>query len=245
LKDGKSIELVGETGLPVWHKVAVGSAAVSVGNDGKGPTAVHAVGKAVVLLTPPLPIERYSLSMEFKDIVGITMRSPKDVPTHRFGAIFGIVETRDPGGAYALSGFRTIFQDFAGTHPNEKMPLEFQHVLYGTPPGKPMVISCHTVGSHLLLPSRLIGSPGKWRKLRFEITPEFIDAFCVDDEGREKKYVRNPAPALNGYIRDDTASFCKEGNCQIEIPVWAPNRPVGIVCEEATVGMRNVRVDPR
>jgi len=183
--------------------------------------------------------------MEFKDIVGITMRGLQAAPTHRFGTIFGYTEQRGADGSGTYECFRAIFHDFASNRPEQEVSLDYQHVICGLPGlGEPPGVFSG-IGSKDFLPSRQIGGAGKWRTIRFDVSPGSVAAFWVFDDGQEENYAEYPTAELNRIIRTDAERYRKKVTTPIEFPEWAADRPIGIACESATVEVRKVRIVPK
>ena len=243
LKEGKTVTLVPETGLPVWSKFVAGHPTVDLPESLSGATGITSFGDSVVQISPNLPIPAYTVDFELRDVAGINVPGPGRAH-HEFGTIVGMTEALTISGKLLPFGYEVTWCDFdrelAFGRPNCDEYAKFGHNAYWEE--EPLI---HGLGSIAFKPSRTAAKPGIWRPVRFNVAPDRVDASWQLDNGMWKVFAVVDADKLKKMVAEAMSSLggaCKPAG---PLPDWSSERALGIRCNRATVGVRKVIVTPR
>jgi serine/threonine protein kinase len=235
VREGKAVTLVPETGLPRWHRLALGEERSKTYADRDQPLAVHTDGLALVELLPATQRRSYRLSA---DVRHETSRLNGAV-----GLYFGHSSRTTPEGTEHYF-FHLAFADEG----SEKAQVALNARAYGE---KNLEVFCNTLGLTGFT-GQLEGSPGPgqltrpWRRLVVERTPDQVRVFCdgvrlTGMVGRQPlEFLSRDAVALKA-----NSFFLRRPERQgYAPPQLAPEEGLGLYVFLGSASFRNVVLEP-
>ena len=256
LAAGKTITVIGETGLPVWHENVIGHAVVDLPEKLRGATGVTAFGRAVVQVTPAIPLPSYQVEVELEDVDCISTPGP-GVPHHEFGLIVASSKYATPDGPTICQGFEFSYHDldrataFGGRPPPSALKVDY--IVY--PSDQPSNRGAEGLTSKQFPPSRVPPARGAWRKLLVRVTPGGMEAFFETTPRPANGATNAPlaltalrrlaASELTEHVQEYQKGLAAPLNLQAPTPqAWRSQGAIAITCDSATVGVRNLKILP-
>jgi hypothetical protein len=88
--------------------------------------------------------------------------------------------------------------------------------------------------------------PGKWRKVRVDVTPEEVRAYWANSVADEPtQFATISAAGINNDFATHQTNFAAGKNgVGLVVTPWSPRMPLGIWCRRAAVSFRNIVVEP-
>jgi serine/threonine-protein kinase len=254
LRAGRSVTLVGETGLPRYHRWRLGGGEFGTSTTGEGACYYESVGYSLLELAPDPGIDRYRLTLDICH-VGAAGGPPVSPDRSWVGPYFGHAESPTADGRSVHTLFGSTFSDI---HPNAAKPVvpnkglvgQPQHVVRVRPAGLSVKanrdpgLQQRTVGSPLeFTPSP--GLVGQWRTFRIDVTPEGVRVEWKDPTGAFVPVaVLDAAATARAYTQIQNQVNAGEPASGLVIPEWSPRMPLGIWSFRAAVSIRNVVISP-
>ncbi len=252
LAAGKSITLIGPTGLPVWHETVIGHATVDQPEKIGGAAGVTSFGRAVVRLATAIPIPRYQIEVELEDVDGVSKPGPGE-PYHEFGLIVAAATSRTADGRTVIQGIEFNYHDMDRATAFRRVPppstLNVAYVAYRS--DEPTNRHVDGITSCKFPSSRVPPARGVSRLLRVRVTPVAVEAF-FETAPRKADGTRAELTPLRlldwPTVADDVGRVqTRLAPLALQAPVplgWQLQGGIAITCDSATVGVRNLRVSP-
>lgn len=252
LSAGRSVTLIGETGLPLWHRWAMSAATLTTSAAILDDTTSFKPDDFTLLelLSDPMT-DRYRLTAEIRD----------DTPSGFFNPDFPKDENRIIGlycgHRHALIPNVGEVHRFLSVHLTDRMLPDDTQV--GRPHRHRARCEITTVtrplkedaegfqvsefGAVRFDPAEQMPRP--WRKIRIEVTPETVEAYWEGEKGSER-FGRWSATDLDRiYQHWPPAAFSiPDGTPLPGVLRWVPRSPLGVFARGTPVSVRNVVVEP-
>ncbi len=251
LARGRSITLMGESGVPVFTEQGFGEFA-SVRQNGVGNAfGLHSVSTGVCLLTGRLPIDRYEVSFDLAEIASLP--TDRNAARHQLGVVVGFHRLPAPPGATVAHCLAATWDDFQPQGLVPQPPIRGRvrmvsqllvHAASRSPnwPSEPFA-------AHDFDPSRIIGAIGAWRTIRVAVAPtEVTFTWQIADKPGE------PMELLATVTADELARRANfltlkvpeylPGWAETDVPPFDPCGAIGLWVDRCSFAVRNVRVTP-
>jgi hypothetical protein len=243
------VKLVDATGPPRWHawKLTPSSLGESSSNDRSASFQTN-LSTFLELIRDP-GIERYRVTAELRHMGGDPPSPGGAVSSGFIGFYCGHDEQWSQGNKRINSFVAIQFADIEPLRvpgpPSKTGAVFFDGLYVQSPEGRTPTLSSKKTSFVAFTPRPGPVWPGKWRKLRFEITPNLVRASWWDDT--EQKFVLiqeltgNEMHARYAAITPRVQRYAPESTV---VPQWSPRLPMGIIAYSSTVSFRNVVIEP-
>ena len=244
---GEQLTLVGETGLPKYHRGWLEPTTVGLSPTGDGAASFRSFGTSLVELAPDLEVDRYTVRLELQHL----RDGPGNVATGSVGFYFGHA-SGEAGLTTAHALFAVEVKDYepAKSTPDHVRAVKYQGLGLFQNPRAPLDPFALTTAAREFTP-RPRGPDdwrdqrGLWRPIEVTIGPDAVTVVWKDDDGAERPFVRKSA----GEVVDEYEKLKGKMNERAVaagdvIPGWTPRRPFGLYTRGAGVAFRKVTVTP-
>ncbi len=246
-KTGRTVILVPEKGLPKWSEWVVGKTDIAESPTRDGSAYIQPIGTAAVKLFTP-PAGSYEVTAELRHV------SAQDV-TDDSGSQVGVMlfqgRNHGPDGTSVESYTTVSYHDWGwGRPPNsQKVAVTGWHTFFSeagraaAPSTNALATSITTFTAELL--------PGKWRRVKAEITPTGCRLYWCDDAADPAAETKLVAAYTTRELNTHAAQHRRViGLMPRELrmhpaPVpaaWNPNGGFGVWCANSGLCFRNVTV---
>ncbi len=248
LKQGRPVTLVGEKGLPVWSKTALGAYSENTLAATGGSFGLQSADFGICQLTPALPIDRYDVQFEISDVAALP--SPvQGNPQYLLGFVIGYEEFAASEEHLLSNGISIQWRDVdvrrAPQQPIQNSQMRVAHQLFIQRVGRTLSSPTESLAQFSFEPTRTASNVGRWRRVRVSVSPESLSVFWCDDGGVELMVAHLTTSeirasklklisSLPNYVADFTG----------KIPDWNPSGAVGLVVDQCVIGTRNIRIVP-
>jgi serine/threonine-protein kinase len=226
LAAGEAVEIVGESGLPRYHRLRVGNGALNLSTQESNAPELAALGITLMELLPDPQREHY------------WFRAHMQVPSGDWGelGIYFMHSVLDsPEGPEHWYGTLTLRPDKPGT---VQARLEF-HRLREFP------------GLHVPAPGlgavRLPAGPRQWLELAVEISPETISAFCGEKHLGVVRRPRQDACAralMDATLADGDVANGVKAPANATPPDFARRGGLGLYGRQGSACFQKIVIDP-
>jgi serine/threonine-protein kinase len=257
LADRGAVTLVGETGLPRWHRWALGAPELSAAADQT--CQFEAVHHALLELLADPGVERYRVTADVRLLWGRAAPGedgrlrPEGSPYTQVGPYFGYAAPVVGGRAPAAFAIAATF--------NDALAPEVRALAARRPD---LAGAAVRVESNLFVPDAEIGTrsagaslapafrfppadrlPGAWRRLALEVTPAGARVLWAAHPGEAMRQLADlPAETINAAYEEMRRQLdTLVPGTGVPTPTWSPRMPFGIWCRCGAVSVRNVRVE--
>jgi len=247
LKAGNPVLIFGEKGIPDWHRQPRGVGYhIDAADEADGACTVSAVAEAWCQLTPELPIDDYTLTVELRDL-----RSGSAY-YHVAAGVCSEVRPDANGNTHAQA-VQLLFTDsnlesaVNGLSQSTKAVGRVVHELE-LPSGRQFPGDL-SFGELPFIPSRPTSRTGCWRTLKAVVSPAGVELYwLVSKNGKDEytlvgKQTRAQLNAVYALTAGDSAQHRPETTLVPAIS-WSPTRPFVVSVFNATVGVRNLKIVP-
>jgi len=247
LKAGNPVLIFGEKGIPDWHRQPRGAGYhIDAAGEADGACTVSAVAEAWCQLTPELPIDDYTLTVELRDL-----RSGSAY-YHVAAGVCSEVRPDANGNTHAQA-VQLLFTDsnlesaVNGLSQSTKAVGRVVHELE-LPSGRQFPGDL-SFGELPFIPSRPTSRKGCWRTLKAVVSPAGVGLYwLVSKNGKDEytlvgKQTRAQLNAVYALTAGDSAQHRPETTLVPAI-TWSPARPFVVSVKNATVGVRNLKIVP-
>ncbi|MFO0805309.1 MAG: serine/threonine-protein kinase [Gemmataceae bacterium] len=253
LADGKPVELIGATGLPLRAEWRLNATRLEISRENQACT-FESIESAILELTDDPGIDRYSLRGEFRQLrskLVPEVKKPDDQeapPSKLLGLYFSdCTPSANPAGFRA---FLTLCYDDYLTPEVLKAGItqsSAQMHAVAMVAGKKGRIEENLRG--LGRPSRFTPAaelPGDWRAFRVEISPEGVRAFFRESLDDRESLVSSVSAADISTCFGELRKSMALQNPQVlfDPSPWHPRMPMGVWCRNAGIEMRRVWIEP-
>jgi Protein kinase domain len=246
LKNGETVELVGATGKPRWHRWMDGSAELVESTDGEKSCAFESLSYCTLELFPEVPLDHYLLRGQIRMVSSCLMAEDRALPSA--GIFIGGQKTVLPetewGSTYAMASM--FYMDGNGKKvDNMHFGLRCDLMMPDS-----QIARCNGQYAHVpFMPTKRL--PGEWQTFEIEVSANAI----------------SPRVYINGIL-----TYFKHGNAQLpfftiseiesihksfeldfsdilgwkrfSMPEWNSRGAVGIASNAAALNFRNVILVP-
>ena len=255
LRAGRSVNLVGKTGLPLWHRWGIGAAALGASTAGDDSCYFHAVQQSLLELVPDLGIDRYQVTGDVRLMFAGAMidlenkKESQGEPGSLIGIYFGYAAPLSRDGVPVHFMFTTTFNDNLPPQLKaakiSKAAVQARTCYIVIRPNSPPTERTRSLSKAIkFTPADKL--PGEWRRLRVTVTPDGVKLFWGSHPGEEMVQIAElSAGQLNAAYRSMAIELdAKHPGLAVTTPTWHPGMPVGICSRAASVTFRNVVIEP-
>lgn len=246
LENGETVELVGATGKPRWHRWMDGSAELVESTDGERSCAYESLGHCTLELLPEVPLDHYLLRGQIRMVSSAVGNGDLNCPSA--GLFIGGQKTTLPetdwGATYAMAS--TFYMD--GSNGLMKRIL-FQFRCDLMMPDSQIARCSSEYGSVPYKPTKRL--PGNWQTFEIEVSPSaispraFIDGNMSNFQIGAAKLPSLTDSEVRSAHRSNESSFSDMlGWKRFSIPEWNSRGAVGIASHAAALNFRNVYLVP-
>jgi eukaryotic-like serine/threonine-protein kinase len=243
LDSGHSIELIGGTGWPRWHRLVIGEGSLVHSETKDKTVALQTHDIAYVELIPDPRHDHYQVTADVRYLDG----SPVDTCA---GIYIGDDEIVSANGTSIHSivavGFADIYTLSELSILNVK-PVHRVKLWTTTPFERPDQIvdrgRMTEKGNSFFTPCESASNP--WRTLLFDVSPEGITSSWVNEDKRQLQVGTISAKALaldRKRVQADLVNTIHDPTPIV--PPWHPRRPIGIWAIASVASFRNVKIIP-
>jgi hypothetical protein len=253
LTAGQPVVLVGETGLPQWHRWRLGAAPLVESNIEFDRTCSFQSAECSLLELVADPMtDRYRFTAELRqdsnkpDVVPLQNAA---VGGNQLGIYFGY-HHREPDNAGMADVHQFLVIRFGEWQPNERRgngphvrQLRCEHVTLVRQPGKGS--RCHSSTLEVIPFKPAEKLPDPWRRLEVEVSPESVAVFWHRDTG-EREQVGSWTVDKLATIDQQSAADANEFTLGLDLAParWSPRAPLGVYALGSSLSVRNVMLVP-
>lgn len=246
LKNGETVELVGATGKPHWHRWIDGSPDFVESTDGEKSCAYESLSYCTLELFPEVPLDHYLLQGQIRMINSCFGNDHLNCPSAGFfiGGQKTVLPETDCGSTYAMAN--TFYMD--GNHGFMKNI----HFLFRCDLMMPdsQIARCNSLHGHVpFTPTDSL--PGNWQTFQIEVAPNaispraFIDGAMRNFQFGSEKLPYTTDAAVQKIHESNESSFTDIfGRKRFSIPKWNSRGAVGIASYASALNFRNVILVP-
>jgi hypothetical protein len=253
LAEGDEVTLIGEKGLPKWHRWVLGSPELGLSSTGDGTCSFESMGRAFLEMCRDPMSNHYRVRADVRfarsklpaeaapggEINGVTTA----------GVYFGYSASPGNAGATAHAMFVVGFDDSprrGGAQGAEarKSAVHLRRFIELQDPngGKPVSVKSTLAYAHF---DAAVALPGPWRTIEIEISSDGVQASWLRSNGTMDRF----AAYSTDVIRTEYAGLLQKldlvsPNHGVLLPNWSPRMPLGIWNDRAAIDIRNVIVTP-
>jgi predicted Ser/Thr protein kinase len=250
LARGEAVTLVGENGMPRWHRWRLGPTALAPSvRVADGTCSFQTAGVSLLELHPAPRIDRYRITAELRldgtTLVPLAKGAP---PVGRAGLYFGY---QDLNAVAAEATDRFWVVDFAEQwHPGEAANpelhrVEFTDLALLKPPfdGNESRTARVQIGGKPFVPR--VPFPRPWRAIRVEVTPGAVLVHWRNEAGEWETVKSVPPARLSSHseLLQESLTKMKPGYATALGP-FDPHAPFGVFAFGSAVSIRNVVLEP-
>jgi serine/threonine-protein kinase len=247
LTAGRPVTLVGETGLPRYHRAVLGPITLGESSLGDGACTFRTDVRDVLELLPDPGVNRYRVRLDIRHVA--VNPDPTGADQDHVGFYFGRRMAAAPGRATIHAMFAVLFRDYPAGRPLPgKDPAEqqahfealglFQNPRTGVVPKTRWL-------ANLPFPTVPVSCPGRWRTITAEVTADELHIQWADDGGEPRELLRWPGERVRTEARtlNDQLAHA-DPSAPAALPDWRPRMPLGVFANRAVVSIRNVVITP-
>jgi serine/threonine protein kinase len=255
LAAGRRVTLVGETGLPRWHRWALGPTALGESTAGDRSCYFESMQHSLLELLPDPGIDRYRLTADVRFLFTKVALGPDGKP-HPLGEPATLVGLYVGHAARATADGRPAHFTLAVTFMDHLTPeVRAAGITQASAQLRTSLILLHPnavpedltagVGRSIRFPP-VENPPGAWRRVRVDVSPAGVEVFWATKPDRPLAPLAELTAAdLNRlYVAARDQAEGKYPGLGLPAPDWHPRMPVGIWCRGAAMSVRNVVVAP-
>jgi len=258
LAAGEAVTLIGETGLPAWHRWAIGPAPLTTtGTFLDGTASFNADTYSMLELVSDPMTDRYRLTAEVRDDTPTDVAAEADsLRVVGLYAAHRLAHLPDVGEVHRFMGInfadRMLPSDLIPNQPH-KHRAQLQLITVGRETNNASAREgFHTFGSVRFDPAintpphnANLVPPRAWRTVTIEVTPEGFDAYW-GKKSEGTAFGHCAATELDHWYRQwpPFTISVPDGTPTPDVLGWVPRSPLGVYARGTAVSVRNVVVEP-
>jgi serine/threonine protein kinase len=233
LSQGRTVQLLGESGTPRYHRWALGSATFGQATNGSPACYYETMGMGLLELCPAPGIDRYRITLDILQLEAHAGDPPGKPQGLRYlGPYFGYSSATTADGRLVHWYFATTFSDI---RPNGENTLDTNR------DPKP---HRSNLGKAVEFPGAG-GTAGLWRNFRIDIAPELVEiSWKREDEQEFQPLLALVPPGIQSGYAEPQPLLEKNESTTLTAPKWSANSPFGIWTQRTGVCIRNIRIIP-
>jgi serine/threonine protein kinase len=247
LQAGETLVLVPQKGRPAWSEQPIGGIELSTPIAAEKACVLNSLQNGTLILLPRTRIDRYTVEAEFSQQ---QVAGPVPQDAHQWcGLLVGYDIAQDPGGGRLHTFFAITFRDFPFANVRDEHAICHAAAIVELPGQTPDAVLGN--GKYRISFTPSPGQPGTWRKVKFTVAPDRIQAFWWKDanEGRAETGWEQFAELGPQQIRERIASTQRTlslnaPSLSLRFPDWSPQNGIAIWCARSAFAVRNVVVTP-
>lgn len=233
---GRPVTLVGEKGMPRYHRWELDEVQLTLPSGADGAPGFQSLTLSMLELAPDTGSDRYRLSAEIKHVSGSD-------PVSCVGIYLGPTSAITPYGLRIARWYGFQFTE----NPHEVVldpGLDGRDYLtiHSVPRSDTAAV---TLGPTFPFAPARSWTNLTWRRIVFDVSPESVVVYWRTPEGALVE--ANPSPASSRALADTSLRkmFGPPNDPRgLPIPAWSPRGPVGVYAKKAGIAFRNVSIEP-
>ncbi len=249
LAEGRPVTLIGQTGLPKYHRFLLEPNTLGESSGADKTCAFRTDEFALLELFPPPGVPRYRIDFDLRHWpVPADRTRPEDPDTDFVGVYFGHASAPAGNGlthAALLVTFRDSDHNSAlRGEPAAPQPVVLRRNGFVQYPDRTVGNSWAQVGGGLKF-RPVTKRPGRWRTISVEVTPDRVVVLWRDDAGTMVPLAELTADKARDHYDKVRAALDKAApGAAGALPPWSPDLGFGVISYKAAVAVRNVIVTP-
>ena len=232
---GRPATLVGEKGLPRYHRWELDEVALIQPPDAEGAPGFQTQTLSLLELAPDTGSTRYRVSAEIRHLGGREGDSA-------VGVYLGPSSAVAPDGTRVARWYGFQFTEYPRPEVSRPGLVGYDWVTLRLPhAAEPWPTNLGPV--YLFPPAKF--DPTPWRRIVLDVSPDRIDVYWRQPDGTLAEAVPRPADRVEKADGITRAQFAPPRDTRgLPVPAWSPRGPVGVYARNAYVAFRNVTIDP-
>ena len=251
LRSGRPYTIIPEQGLPRWHRWAYGATALEQSPAAQMACAFESIENGMLELCPDPGIDRYSVSGELclQRLRLANGEFGNPLPTNLAGLYFANATLDGQIQAFLAASYNDYLEQHMRAIGITQASAQVLRVCLL--PNAPTPAKGPTAGVGKTVQFAPVdGLPGKWRRFRFDVSPEGIRVFWAANPAKTPindmtLMVDLTAAEIDQQFQGlrNTIDSAHPGLGAL-LPHWHPRMPFGIWCRGGSVAVKNVIISP-